>query len=438
MINKVINKGMKTMRTTTILLVILIVCSIIYAQGKNNTKQSAAIEIEKIIQKSGVEDAVEYFNEIKTDTVKFNFRENEWNNLGYKYLAEKKYKKSIAVFKMAVELFPKSVNIYDSLAEAYLKSGDKENARINYKIVYEKTQRNRIKYFLDNLDELYSRIILENKITFKPGDQTGITGLYFGQPDPGNTPQIFAPGIVSLAIDPAAACHFSSDGREIYFSRSGQIFFSKLEEKGWTFPEPLNFTEGLNSSESYLLNDNKHLLFTWRHPVPESEVIKNRNNGIWVTEKTEKGWTKPKYICLDNWVSQSNDGQIYVGNMAKENSIVKTTFVNDGFTTYEEVNGPWNNLYRAGHPTISPDGSFMIFDARDSALNGRILVSFKTKDNTWGEAFELQKYGIDGVNATISPDGKYLFYYYPPSGNTYWVGTKIIEDLRKEALKDDK
>jgi tetratricopeptide (TPR) repeat protein len=50
------------------------------------------------------------------------------NRIGYKLLNEKKYAEAIQVFEYNVELYPKEWNVYDSLGEAYLKSGDKKKA----------------------------------------------------------------------------------------------------------------------------------------------------------------------------------------------------------------------------------------------------------------------------------------------------------------------
>ena len=44
-----------------------------------------------------------------------------------------KIAEAIEVFRLNVELFPDSFNVYDSLGEAYMKSGDKENATKNYR-----------------------------------------------------------------------------------------------------------------------------------------------------------------------------------------------------------------------------------------------------------------------------------------------------------------
>lgn len=41
-----------------------------------------------------------------------------------------------------VKLFPESGNAYDSLGEAYLKAGDKQNALVNYKKAYDLNPEN--------------------------------------------------------------------------------------------------------------------------------------------------------------------------------------------------------------------------------------------------------------------------------------------------------
>ena len=44
-----------------------------------------------------------------------------------------KLRDAITIFKLNTELFSKEANAWDSLGEAYLKSGDKQSAMINYK-----------------------------------------------------------------------------------------------------------------------------------------------------------------------------------------------------------------------------------------------------------------------------------------------------------------
>jgi len=61
------------------------------------------------------------------------FDETSINGIGYYWMNMGKIPEAIEVFKLNVEAFPRSSNVYDSLGEAYMKSEDKQNAIINYK-----------------------------------------------------------------------------------------------------------------------------------------------------------------------------------------------------------------------------------------------------------------------------------------------------------------
>jgi hypothetical protein len=61
-----------------------------------------------------------------------NIAEGRLNSIGYMLLEYKKTAEAIAIFQLNVEFYPNSWNVYDSLAEAYLASGDKALAITNY------------------------------------------------------------------------------------------------------------------------------------------------------------------------------------------------------------------------------------------------------------------------------------------------------------------
>lgn len=63
--------------------------------------------------------------------------EAELNRYGYKYSIENKPDDAIKLFTLNTELFPFSGNTWDSLAEAWLKKGDKIKAKFFYKISLE-------------------------------------------------------------------------------------------------------------------------------------------------------------------------------------------------------------------------------------------------------------------------------------------------------------
>ena len=87
----------------------------------------------KMIGEKGVSEAVKYYDEYKqTNPDKRLFFEAQMNALGYQLLFADKMEDAIELFKLNVAEYPESWNVYDSLGEAYLKVGDKVNAKINY------------------------------------------------------------------------------------------------------------------------------------------------------------------------------------------------------------------------------------------------------------------------------------------------------------------
>lgn len=81
----------------------------------------------------GMKAAIDEARELAKDKTLYSVNENEINILGYNMLQSGKIDDAIEVFKFNVDMFPESFNVYDSIGEAYLAKGDKENALINYK-----------------------------------------------------------------------------------------------------------------------------------------------------------------------------------------------------------------------------------------------------------------------------------------------------------------
>ena len=73
----------------------------------------------------------------------FFINERDFNSHGYELLGKKEYENAIEVFKMNVTLHPESDNVYDSLADAYLRHGDSLQAFNNYKKALEYNNGNK-------------------------------------------------------------------------------------------------------------------------------------------------------------------------------------------------------------------------------------------------------------------------------------------------------
>ena len=69
------------------------------------------------------------------------FGEGSLNSFGYDLLEKKDTAGAIQVFKWNAESFPESVNVWDNLAEAYMKSGDPKNTQLNYEKAHPRSRQ---------------------------------------------------------------------------------------------------------------------------------------------------------------------------------------------------------------------------------------------------------------------------------------------------------
>jgi CubicO group peptidase (beta-lactamase class C family) len=106
--------------------------AILYNQSFNQPKKSLAFELLDVFTEQGTANGVNTYNKLKKDPA-YGIKEDDMNSVGYQLLQTGKTKESIEVFKINVETFPKSGNVYDSLGEAYLKDGNTKLAIVNYK-----------------------------------------------------------------------------------------------------------------------------------------------------------------------------------------------------------------------------------------------------------------------------------------------------------------
>jgi tetratricopeptide (TPR) repeat protein len=73
-----------------------------------------------------------YYDLKKNNFNDYNFKESQLNGFGYQLLQVGKIDQAIAIFKLNIESYPESDNVYDSLGEAYMVKGYKDEAIANY------------------------------------------------------------------------------------------------------------------------------------------------------------------------------------------------------------------------------------------------------------------------------------------------------------------
>ena len=245
-------------------------------------------------------------------------------------------------------------------------------------------------------------------------------------------PEIFAPGVVSSPDFSEYSGVFSPDGTEYYFYRyspslKSVLLFSKIIDGNWTVPEQLAVTSEYEAFEPFVTLDNQRLYFAWGYPVSAGQPP----FPYFFVNRTENGWSEPTFAGQGMFLSASQDGQIYTTDMSSRNVdrrtyLAKITVTDGVFSAYERqsIETPWGN---PAHPCIALDGSYILFDV---GSGNHLFISFRKADGAWGEPVDLTDHGFDPMagGATISPDGKYLFFSL--NKDIWWVDIQVIEKLR--------
>lgn len=107
---------------------------ILYDKPYDLPKKSIAEAMYKTWKEKDLQSAIKQYEVLKKEhPEEYNFTESELNNLGYYLLQnKKKAENAIEIFKLNIKVYPKYANGYDSLAEAYMISGNKNLAIKNY------------------------------------------------------------------------------------------------------------------------------------------------------------------------------------------------------------------------------------------------------------------------------------------------------------------
>ncbi len=283
---------------------------------------------------------------------------------------------------------------------------------------------------------------------------TDLHGDYLGQTPPGDTPVVFARGLVSTDDLEHSAPMFSPDGNEVFWhvnrppgpNNSDWISFTKTMRRlgnRWTALETSPFKHpfySMDGSRLYFFGDGK---------------------GPYYVDKKDDRWGEPQRIDLIDRFPELQS--IYITSVTRDGTLYFTGIVeglgtmhDHGIYRVELVNGeyagpellpriinqpPFNNWT----PFIAPDESYLIFSSNRACVpgdDGDLYISFhNVSDDTWSEPMNMG----EPVNSRtqerlphISPDGKYLFFTrWTPDHDqdVFWVSAKIIERLKAEAIE---
>jgi dienelactone hydrolase len=101
---------------------------------QNPPKKSIGQVLLKTFKTNGIDAAIKQYRDLKAASAdSYDWRETELNQLGYVLLREGKAKEAVEIFRLNVEAYPNSFNVYDSFGEGLMSVGDLGGAIKNYK-----------------------------------------------------------------------------------------------------------------------------------------------------------------------------------------------------------------------------------------------------------------------------------------------------------------
>ena len=275
-----------------------------------------------------------------------------------------------------------------------------------------------------------------------------LNGDYLGQAPPGNTPVVFAPGIISVdGIIEHSAPTFSPDGNEVFWQankldnqQNWLISCMTMRRVGntWTTPEVTPYDFGPTFSP-----DGKRLYFDSKKDGKDPRFIE-KHDGVWSEPKDVGIISRFPEIKFAYNLSIASNGTIYflgyAAGLWNNLGIYRTELFNGEYIKPAllppEIMLPGG--IRNWTPYIAPDESYFIFSSsRGTSLydQGDLFVCFNLHDGKWTNPVSLGKPINSNKNErfpAVSPDGKYLFF--TRSDDDYdegvlWVSAEIIDSI---------
>lgn len=266
-------------------------------------------------------------------------------------------------------------------------------------------------------------ILVQHCVFAQKNEFPELTGSYLGQRPPGNTPELFAPGIVSTR-EFEYSLEIARSGDEMLFVRNNRIMIvSKNIDGTWNMPAIASFSGKCIDDEPCFSPDGRKIYFMSRRPAKGSKYGSN----LWVVEKSNGKWGEPELVELPVLSKQLHAPSVSSNNTIYDDGISIVLYKDGKYHNQKNIPG-LSGMY----PSVAPDESHIIYSAGYSGSNGAdLFISFKDKYGIWSKGKplggEINSSKHEG-NPFLSADGKYLFF--SRGGDIYWVSAKIIEELR--------
>jgi Tol biopolymer transport system component len=261
----------------------------------------------------------------------------------------------------------------------------------------------------------------------------GMTGFAFAADEAANTPEVFAPGVISGPANEACPA-FSPDGNTVYFDVGTMILVSHRAHGVWSKSEIAPFSGQWGDHDPTISPDGSYIVFVSNRPIaPGNDALGATVHGkfypqsggnLWRVDRKGDGWGQPVHLPP---AVNAND-RTYAPSIAADGSLYFIHPDDAGvFHIYSSalVSGAYQPAVKVAvgdpaasthDPAIAPDQSFMVFNSADAKTSGMgdFYISFR-ENGQWSKPVDLGE-AINGTGkwsqwgAHLSPDHRTLYY----------------------------
>ncbi len=308
-------------------------------------------------------------------------------------------------------------------------------------------------------------------------DFPDLSGSYLGQiPPPVESAEIFAPGIISTGVY-TRDITMTPDGDELYFCivlgnyNYTSILGTKLINGKWTEPQAVSFItepEYMYIEPHLSASGNKFFFVSNKHTGDPNSI----DSDIWIADRTDTGWGKPynpgeplNTGVKEYFPSVTENGTLYFTRAGADNIsyICRSKLVDGKYSEPERLPDNINIPRGVYNAYIFPDEScllYCIYGNPGGYGMADYYISFRDENDNWSDPVNAGpriNSAANAVSASLSPDGKYLFFVssefkipdgfgegklflydiqsyansvYNGSANVMWIKSDFIKDLR--------
>jgi Tol biopolymer transport system component len=258
-------------------------------------------------------------------------------------------------------------------------------------------------------------------------------GPYLGRKPLGPTPEVFAPGVISVEGSTERSLSLSPKGDELFFTRStgwphSTIMHMKQRGDTWSMPERASFLKDDWATQAVFSPDGQYLYYSTSRG--KSDI---RYFSLWRSRKTGDAWSEPQSVIdiggglmMEFHPSVARSGSVYFlsWDFERQTGDIYVARLIDGKYAEPALLGPpVSTEHNEVRPTVDPNERYLLFESNRPGGYGEtdIYIAFRDADGTWSSVRNLgPTINTPGVDDTpnISPDGKYWFF--SRGGDVYW------------------